>query len=304
MKLVAALLVAASLAAQAERFRTGVEVVRVDALVTSGRRPVVGLTASDFELRDSGVPQTITAVSFERLPLNIVCVLDVSESVAGPPLLRLREATAGMIDALSPDDRGALIAFSNRLKVHVGLTSDKTQLHAALSGVAAGGSTSLLDATFAGLALRETDPGRTLMLLFSDGMDTASWLPASRVLDAARRTDVVIYPVSVRPNTAFAASTGPAIGTSGSRIRPRDEQPGASLLRALAEETGGRRFVADREADLRQSFLAVLAEFRQRYVLTYTPDGVVAEGWHPIDVKVRTGGAEVTARRGYYGARQ
>src|SRR5512145_3039240 len=72
--------------AEAQQFRTGVEVVRVDALVMAGRQPVTGLTAADFEVRDNGVAQTVSDLSFERLPLNIICVLDVSGSVQGEPL--------------------------------------------------------------------------------------------------------------------------------------------------------------------------------------------------------------------------
>jgi VWFA-related protein len=298
IRLIIATLVAASLTqAGAQRFKTGIEVVRVDALVTADRRPIAGLTAEDFELRDSGVRQTVTDVSFERLPLNIICVLDVSGSVSGQPLVRLREGTAAVIDALAADDRAALISFSNRLKIHAALTQDKTVLRDALSSLTSEGATALLDATFAGLALREIDPGRTLLLLFSDGIDTASWLTARKVLDAARRTDVVIYPVSVRGEML------PMNTTRSVLVRPRGDQSGDSLLDALAEESGGRRFIAERQTDLRQSFLDVLKEFRQRYVLTYTPTGVPADGWHPIEVRVKTRGAEVTARRGYYASK-
>ena len=291
--------------AGAQQFRTGIEVVRVDALVMAGRHPVIGLRAEDFDIRDSGVAQTVYDLSFERLPLNIICVLDVSGSVQGEPLRRLREGTTAIIDALAADDRAALIAFSNRLNLHTGLTGDKEKLKTTLANVEAGNATAMLDATFAGLTLRDTDPGRTLLLLFTDGIDTASWLTARRVLDAARRTDVVVYPVSVRTAPQMSIVTrysGPGVAP----IRQQSTQlskESETLLKAFAEETGGRFFVVDRQTDLRQAFLDVVKEFRQRYVLTYTPSGVPATGWHPLEVRVKNRDVQVTARRGYHTSR-
>ena len=296
--IIAAVLIASG---TAQQFKTGIEIVRVDALVMADRKPVTGLTAQDFDVRDSGVAQTVSALSFERLPLNIICVLDVSGSVKGEPLRRLREGTTAIIDALTADDRAALLAFSSRLTIHTPLTGDKQKLKSSLANVEAEGSTSLLDATFAGLALRDVDPGRTLLLLFSDGIDTSSWLTARKVLDAARRSDVVIYPVSARNQPLVTVTT-----FQGSRLAPvrqPENQESEALLKAFAEETGGRLFVVERQTDLKQAFLDVVKEFRQRYVLTYTPTGVPATGWHPIEVRVKNRNVQVTARRGYYASR-
>src|SRR3954466_2860650 len=69
-----------------QRFRSSVNAVRVDVLAMDDRRPITGLTAADFELRDNGVVQDIQLVDTQELPLGIVCALDVSDSVAGPVL--------------------------------------------------------------------------------------------------------------------------------------------------------------------------------------------------------------------------
>ena len=110
------------LSAQDARFRSQVAGVRVDALVTDGRRPVTGLTAANFELRDNGVLQTITDVHHETLPLNVVCAFDVSGSVAGVPLGHLKEGLRGVISALGRDDRAALLTFAERIELHSALT--------------------------------------------------------------------------------------------------------------------------------------------------------------------------------------
>ena len=97
-----------------------------------------------------------------------------------------------LFDLLRDMDRASVVSFATHISLHTPLTSDQDVLRRGLAQLRATGLTSLRDATFAGLALRETDPSRTLMLVFSDGEDTSSWLPASRVIDAAKRSDVVV----------------------------------------------------------------------------------------------------------------
>ena len=71
------------------------------------------------------------------------------------------------------------------------------------------------------------------------------------------------------------------------------------FLNALAEETGGKYIDAKRSDRLRETFVTIVTEFRSRYLLTYTPQGVDAGGWHPIDVRLKSKKGKVTARRGY-----
>jgi hypothetical protein len=82
-RLATAASIVASIGAQAPTFRTGVDAVRVDVLVNDGSRPVTGLAADDFELRDSGVVQTLDAVAIADVPISMMIALDVSESVKG-----------------------------------------------------------------------------------------------------------------------------------------------------------------------------------------------------------------------------
>lgn len=294
--LVVALVVAAHVSfasPQTPRFRAGVAAVRVDALVTDGKRPITGLTAANFELRDAGVLQQVTDVQYETLPLNVICALDVSGSVQGEPLARLKTALVALIDALAERDRAALLSFAAGLRLHSPLTHDRDRLRALTREVTAGGATSFNDAAFAGLALREADQGRTMLLLFSDGNDTSSWLPASKVVAAARQADVVIYPVTVPVVPQLQLY-------KGVREPVRTSNPAAALLDTLADETGGRVVFARDDDSLTKTFLSVLAEFRQRYVLTYEPTGVAAGGWHDLDVKLKGKSGQVKARRGYF----
>ena len=125
------------------------------------------------------------------------------------------------------------------------------------------------------MMLGESDVGRALLIIFSDGVDTASWLSADAVLDIAKRSDVVAYAVAVRSA----------------------EKP--DFLRDLTALTGGRLFEVEKATNLSTIFLTMLEEFRQRYLVSYTPRGVTKDGWHRLEVRVKHRGAIVKARPGY-----
>ena len=82
--------------------------------------------------------------------------------------------------------------------------------------------------------------------------------------------------------------------------RGQRQEPSERLLDTLADDTGGRVVYASDESALESTFLSVLQEFRQRYVLSYTPEGVSTTGWHTIEVKLKGRSGDVRARRGYF----
>jgi Ca-activated chloride channel family protein len=283
-----------------QRFRVGTEGVQVDVLVTENNRPVAGLTVSDFELRDSGIPQRVESVAFEDVPLSLMLALDTSGSVDGQPLEHLKQAALAVVHLLRPGDRAALLTFNSYVSLQTAWTSDTGRLEAAIQGTKAWGGTALYDAAYSALTLRDTQPGRTLALLFSDGDDTTSWEPGQAVIDIANRNDVVVYAVELRPE-----SWTPGYGvdfSSGLQTglpKTNDLALNGRFLNALSKETGGQHLDAARSDGLRDAFVRIVNEFRTRYLLTYTPQGVDAHGWHPIAVTLKSKRGKVTARRGY-----
>jgi VWFA-related protein len=255
-------------------FSSRIEAVRLDMLVTDGGRTIRGLAAKDFEIVDNGVAQTADLVSFEEIPLNVVLALDASSSVVGQRLDDLRDAGRALLDALKKDDQAALVAFNEVVAREAELTPNLARVKDALGAVEADGRTGLIDATYAAITVADADLGRGLLILFSDGVDTASWLTERMVIDAARRSDVVVYAVSAAPKLP-------------------------SFLRDVTNETGGRFYEVGSTRDLRRVFLAALEEFRQRYLVSYTPTGVQTEGWHKVDVKLKGRRATIRARPGY-----
>jgi Ca-activated chloride channel homolog len=285
---------AAVSAQEPQRFTARSELVTVDVLVLNGRRPVTGLTAADFELLDNGVPQSVEQRYLEQLPLNIIMVLDVSASVEGDRLSSLKRGAATVIDRLRRSDRAAVVSFSHQLALQTELTGDGDRLRTAIAALEPGGSTALRDAAYAGLALRGVSPARTLLLLFSDGVDTASLLDERHVMDIARRSDVIVYAVGVRGTTwSFRTGGRPQRLDSGPLTDDR-------FLNALASETGGRLVYAEDDRDVGDAFARVLQEFNSRYVLGYAPAKVAAGGWHSVSVRLKNQNATVLSRRGYF----
>src|SRR5262249_15368414 len=147
--------------------------------------------------------------------------------------------------------------------------------------------------------------GRMLALLFTDGVDTVSWLDPLRALDQARRTDAVFDAVSMPPARVSTAGVnarpGPVPLPEAVRTRWFLDEPvlfRPEFLRVLAQETGGDVIEATTPT-LRDAFVRIVALFKRRYVLSYVPKGVPAAGWHPVDVHLTRGAADIRARRGY-----
>ena len=269
------LLECAGRAQQSPAFTSTIEAVRVDVLVTDNGQAIRGLGPADFELLDNGVPQQVDLVSFDQIPLNVILALDMSDSVAGERLDQLRDAGAGLLGALKNEDQAALVAFSHTVQLGAKLTSDVSTVREALVAAQGTGMTALVDGTYAGIMVGESDVGRALLIIFTDGVDTSSWLRADAVLDAAKRADVVVYGVSVV-----------------SRLKPE-------FLREVTSLTGGRLFEIEKTVTLTSTFLGILEEFRHRYLVSYTPKGVAKDGWHKLDVRLRSRRATIKARPGY-----
>jgi Ca-activated chloride channel homolog len=278
-----------------QRFTSRSELVTVDVLVTNGRHPVTGLTRDDFELLDSGVPQSVDQLYLEQLPLDLIMVLDVSFSVEGERLASLKKGAESIVDRLRPSDRAAVVSFSHRLDLPAALTSDRQRLKASIAALEPQGSTALRDAAYAGLALRGTSSTRTLVLVFSDGVDTSSVLEERRVLEIARRSDVIVYAIGVR-----GWSLSVPIGSPRPVRAPAGPITDDRFLNSLASDTGGRLVYAENDRDVADTFTRVMQEFNSRYVLGYAPSGVASGGWHQLTVRVKKHNATVLARRGYF----
>jgi Ca-activated chloride channel family protein len=273
-------------------FRTGADVVTVDASVQRERRPVAGLTAADFELLDNGVKQDLSDVTYEKLPIDVTFVLDVSASVTGAALDELRRALRQVRTDLTAGDRLRLVAFNMRVRRLVDFTQPSADVDLALGTLRPGGSSAVFDALAVALASADVPGRRRLIVLFSDGQDSSSISDADALLEVARRSTPTIATILASPLLERPASV---LRSHGSLASATIE----GLSDRLAAETGGMVASVKTGENLTSRFRRMVQDFRSSYVLFFTPTGVERAGAHTLEVRVKRPGVEVRARRGY-----
>jgi VWFA-related protein len=257
------------------QFAARAEGVLVDVEVTRGGKPVEGLTAADLSLRDDGVPQAIEVAPSSNGAVNTVLALDSSGSTAGQRLVDLTAAGRTFIDNLVSGDRTALVTFNHFVQPVLPLTEDLSAVRVALGRLQPRGNTALIDGVYTALLTAQDAIGATLIVVYTDGVDTASWLNGDEVTDAATRSHAVVEAVVARSAHAYPE------------------------LKRVVDATAGQIVEVGPKSDLTREFARLLAEFRHRYLVTFVPQGVAPAGYHRLEVRVRGGGLVVHARPGY-----
>ena len=284
---------AAASGAQQPTFRVQTELVRVDVLVERNGKPVEGLTAHDFMLEDNGVPQRVNLLP-ETKHVTVSTILDVSGSMTPQKLINAGAGVRAVTAALHAGDRHALYAFAagiRRIDEPAAGEVAATESIARALRETGGPHTSLFDALFAAIVQSGVEPGPKMAAVLTDGRNNVSWLSAQSVIDAAIRHETVIYPVAVG-----ADSPSYPIG-----VPPLAADDGLRLLRVMADRTGGRLIHADWSRNLGPVFASLIREYRQRYILSFTPERVgKGDGWHRLEVKLRNRPGRVHARSGYW----
>ena len=265
-------------------FKAGTQIVPLYVTVLDAdRRLVPDLAREDFEVLDNGKPVTLTQFSNEPEAFSVVVMLDTSASMTAS-LELLKEAAEQFVIRMLPEDRGMVGAFNDKIQFPVAnFTSDRDDLAGALRDLGFGNPTRLYDAVEASIQQLRDVQGRRVVLVFTDGDDTASKIGMGKVLDQARADEVMIYSIgleSVYFNGQYKVRTRPDRG-----------------LRKLSDETGGGYFELKNSDDLGPTFTRVAQELHSQYVLGFTPatDGKL----HKLEVRLKKMGMTARARKSY-----
>ncbi|MET0553802.1 MAG: VWA domain-containing protein [Vicinamibacteria bacterium] len=294
-------------------FAAAVDSVYVDVFVVRDGKPVRGLTAAHFELRDEGVVQPVELVSVDRVPLVAVLAFDSSSSVGGPKLRVLQESGAAFLEGLAEADEAGLVTFNDEVAWRVVPTADKAQVARALATLRPRGGTALYDGVLAAATL-PTARVRTLVVAFSDGQDNSSWLDARQLRAALDRSNALLHVVGLvpapkglaleasthRPNESFEVARSATVPSMVQRTGQHVEARHVRIVRELAESTGGRFWRADSVDRVREAFAAVAESMRHRYVLRFEPPAGAKPGWRRLEVRLKKASGDLQARRGYW----
>ena len=272
--------------------RVRVNLVRLLVTAKDAAGNVVGnLTADTFKITDNGVPQKVSI--FERQtqqPLSVSLLIDNSGSTARDLKFEadsISRFVRTLFESGNPNDRAALYSFNYQVVKLTAFTRQQAPIDHAMRQLHGEAGTSLYDAIY--LASNEFygREGRHVMVIVTDGGDTASAKDFAAAIEAAQRADVVIFPILIVP---IENDAGRNVG-------------GENALTTMSIETGGRVFVPTLGASLDRAFEQIITELRSHYMLAYYPHAAPAtrDGFHRVAVQSTLPGLQITTRKGYYG---
>ena len=264
--------------------KIGVLEVQLPISAKRSRKFLPGLTANNFEVYEDGKLQKIEKfVAPSELPLSIALLVDTSNSVK----LKLpfeKDAGEDFIATVTTHrkkDRILLGSFDSEVTLHQDFTDNQEVLIRTLRGLKAGGYTKLYDAVYRIIEEKMANPenrdARRIIVILSDGEDTASQRSLRDAIEMGQRYDV----------TVFGISTKNFKGMDSGMVENADDKD----LRRLCEETGGQVFLPSQKLELFRSFSEVAQDLRHEYVIFYTPSNQARAG-KKREIKVKLVGAD------------
>jgi VWFA-related protein len=269
------------IAAAGDVIRVNVSLVTVPTLVSDAAgKYVPGLSARDFHVFENGIEQRIDRVIPEVTPFNVVLMLDTS----GSTLFKhseIQNAALAFVETLRPEDRVMVVSFDSHIYLDAAFTSDRAALRRAILQTDTGAGTRLYDALDVVLTecLGRVE-GRKAIVLFTDGIDTQSWLSRfGSYQNKVEESDALVYAVQ------FDAAAG---------------APASQYLRSLSENSGGRLFISSTISSLAGAFSGIADELQHQYTICYYPSIPANDGaFRSIRVTVDRPGMKTRARPGY-----
>jgi Ca-activated chloride channel homolog len=280
-----------------------------------GGRYILDLTKREFNIYEDGVPQTIEFFGTVEEPFSVALVLDTSGSTAAQ-LEFIKASAIAFIDSLRPHDKVMVIGFNDSVDVRCEMTGDHKVLSEAVMSLSAGEFTQVYEAVYTAVWEKlQGISGRKAVILFTDGIDTASSeIVAEDTLDAVVESeDVIVY--AIRYNTRADVEKKlekKVVGgeyIEGSKRIPwyqkqqeldRAYREADEYLQQLAQLSGGIVERADELMDLKGSFRRLAEELRQQYLLGYYPTNKEkVDRDRKLEVRVTRPGLRVRARPHY-----
>jgi VWFA-related protein len=278
-------------------FGVEIEVINLTVSVTDSRsRYVTDLKTDDFAVFEDGIKQDLSIFRHEDIPISLVLVLDTSASM-DEKLGQAQTAAVRFVKTLRPQDNAEVMQFNDRTTVLQDFTPDHQKLEEAVKRTEASGPTALHNALYVALKdlnkmKKAAELRRRAIVLLSDGEDTASLVNDEQVLELARKTEIAIYAISLRP----------------SRVPERNRQQfsqAVHLLTALSRETGGQVFFPNSISELDTVYDRIAEELRTQYNLGYVSSNSRRDGkWRRVVVRAPTReGLTIRHKIGYYAPR-
>jgi VWFA-related protein len=255
-------------------------------------RLVTDLEERDFQIFEDGVRQEIKIFSREDLPLRMVILLDTSASMQ-MRMSMAQEAAVRFVRSLKQGDQVKVVEFNDRVLTLSDFTADFDKAAEAIRQTRPQGATSLYEALYISLrslSRRPEGDERQAIVVLSDGADTRSLLSFDDVRESARKTNVLIYTISLRGRKAD--------------LKKQKYLDAKYELSKLSVETGGSSFAPDTIDDLAGVYDQIATELKNQYNVGYVSSNTKTDGsWRRIQVRCAREKTLVRSRAGYYAPR-
>lgn len=263
---------------------------------------VGSLTKEDFLVLEDGKEQTVSYFASTDVPFDLVLLVDLSGSTSEKRDL-IKKSTLRFIEAARPDDRLAIVTFSDRTDVISPLTLDREQLKASVANMNGLGGSHVWDAVKFALDTilgPKTLERRRAVVLMSDGVDGAlsrygpprgSTVSFADLLEQVRQTDTLIVPIYLDTEDQM-----------GGGYMTGEYENARRTLNLLAQESGGSYYKAKKLSDLEGVYEQVINDLGKIYSLGYKPTNPERDGtWRNVRISIVNREDLVTrARPGYY----
>jgi Ca-activated chloride channel family protein len=270
-------------------FGSRVDLIALDICATDRHGAPAAVAVGDLAVFDNGMRQQIVLFSEgDRVPLAVTLLVDSSQSMHHGLLGRAVSAATALIDQLPADSLVEVMSFNDHPAIRYPLGADHARAELALADLAPAGATALYEAVIVAIRNQErasrasNDRYRQVIVLLTDGENTAGWLPFEQVLDEARRSNILVYTV----------------------VLPSHDAPDAGpswRMTQLAVDTGGETISARSGGDLMSIYQRIAANVRHLYRVGYVPTPLARDGaWHQVQVRAVAKDVVLRTRTGYY----
>lgn len=253
---------------------------------------VVNLKLEDFELRVDGTLRPLSDLTRSETSVRLAMLFDNSGSLDAAREFEKQAAIRFFRKVLRPKDEAAIYSIETDSYLAQPLTKDILRLEQtiAMFGKPEGG-TSLFDAILGAANYLKPYPGRRVLVIVSDGIETTS-----RHSDF----DSMVQQVLVDDCQIYVVQTGLYEGANVRQLAAERR------MEQLSAQTGGAVYLPKTTDQLDIAFDQIAADLSQQYVLSYYPSIEHRDGrLHVLELSVKSrNDVRVRARRGYYAPRK
>jgi VWFA-related protein len=302
-----------------ETIRVDTSIVRLNVGVVDHRgHPITDLDRSAFSIYEDGVKQQITRFEPSQMPFSVVIMLDMSGSTLGFRQV-IKQSAARFIDALSPQDRVAVVEFYDKINLRNDFTTDRNKIINSIAVSNGRGKTYLYKALeFALDKLNRENTRRKAIIVLTDGIDTELQDNDRRTLESIKDADVA---TAIKPDTnpalnnilnradvlgvtiyPLALPTGDPDKLADPTLRQKAMFKAArDRLQIIANRTGGTMNAINRLEEMGRLYAEVAADLRTLYTIEYQPANDKRDGkWRAVRIDVKNTELVSRTRQGYF----